>query len=152
MMWNLKNYRMGFDPWGLALFLVIMLPNFVWFAAPAPNDVLRSESVTPLVDSIAQVFQIIIAAALCAVVNRLRERPIKRKYRAGTAVCAVLYFAGWAAYYAGTANAAVILDLCLAPCGAFLLFALGRKNGIALVSAGAFTVCHLVFAIVNFLI
>lgn len=40
-MWNFKNYQLGFDPWGLALFLTIMLPNFVWFAFPAPNDMLR---------------------------------------------------------------------------------------------------------------
>lgn len=151
-MWSLKNYRMGFDPWGLALFLLIMLPNFLWFAFPAPNDALRAESVTPLADAIAQVFQIIMAAALCVVINTARDRPVKREYQAGTAVCAALYLAGWAAYYAGTANAAVILALCLAPCGAFLLFALGRKNGIALVSAGVFTACHLIFATVNFLI
>lgn len=150
-MWRLKNYRLGFDPWGLGLFLLIMLPNLVWFAVPAPNDILRRESVTPLLDSVAQVFQITMAAALCGVVNITRNRPMKRGYLAGVAVCVVLYFAGWAAYYAGIASPAVILSLTLAPCGAFLVFALGRKNGIALVSAGAFTICHLIFAIVNFL-
>ena len=151
-MWNIKSHRLGFDPWGLGLFLLIMLPNFVWFALPAPNDILRNESVTPLLDSIAQVFQVIMAAALCAVVNTARERPMKRRYCAGTAACVVLYFAGWMAYYAGTVNTAVVLALCLAPCGAFLVFVLGRKNGIALVSAGVFTICHLIFATVNFLI
>ena len=151
-MWNVKNYRLGFDPWGLGLFLLIMLPNFVWFALPVPNDILRQESVTSLIDAIAQAFQAVMAAALCALVNTARPRPMKGGYAAGTAACVVLYFAGWAAYYTGIASAAVILDLCLAPCGAFLLFALGRKNGIALISAGAFTVCHLIFASVNFLI
>ena len=28
----LKQYRFGFDPWGLLLFLLVMLPNFIWFA------------------------------------------------------------------------------------------------------------------------
>ncbi|MDE6281459.1 MAG: hypothetical protein K2M15_06680 [Oscillospiraceae bacterium] len=151
-MWNRKNYRLGFDHWGLGLFLLIMLPNFIWFAFPAPNDVLRSESATPTVDFVAQVFQIAIAAALCAVVNVTRDKPMKRGYLAGIAACVGLYLAGWAAYYAGIVNAAVILDLCLAPCGAFLIFALGRKNAIALVSAAAFAVGHLIFAVVNFLI
>lgn len=151
-MLTLKNYRMGFDFWGLALFLVIMLPNFVWFAFPAPNDILRGESVTPALDFAAQVFQIVMAAALCAVVNITQDKPMKRGYRAGTAVCAMLYFAGWAAYYAGIINAVVILDLCLAPCGVFLLFALARKNIAALISAGSFAVCHLTFAVVNFLL
>ena len=42
----LKNYRIGFDWIGLILFLIIMIPNFIWFVVPAPNDVLRTESVT----------------------------------------------------------------------------------------------------------
>ncbi len=151
-MWNVKNYRPGFDPRGLALFLLIMLPNFVSFALPAPNDILRNESVTPIIDAIAQAFQIVIAAALCALVNTARDRPMRRGYAAGTAACVALYFAGWAAYYTGIAGAAVILDLCLAPCGAFLLFALGRKNAPALVSGGAFLLCHLIFAVVNFIL
>ncbi len=151
-MWSRKNYRLGFDPWGLGLFLLIMLPNIVWFAVPAPNDILRAESVTPAVDTAAQVFQIILAAALCAVVNTARNNSTKRGYWAGTAACVVLYFAGWAFYYAGTASAAVILDLSLAPCAAFLLFAFARRNAPALISAAAFAVCHLAFAIVNFLI
>ena len=151
-MWNRKNYRLGFDLWGLGLFLLIMLPNFIWFAHPAPNDVLRNESVTPLIDAIAQVFQIAIAAALCVVVNITRDRPMKRGYLAGAAVCVVLYFAGWTAYYAGIVNATVVLMLCLAPCGALLLFSAARKNAPALLAGACFTVCHLIFAAVNFLI
>ncbi|MDY6327685.1 MAG: hypothetical protein SPL47_10310 [Bacteroidales bacterium] len=27
---SLQNYRFGFDPWGLILFLLVMLPNFIW--------------------------------------------------------------------------------------------------------------------------
>ena len=151
-MWDIKNYKLGFDPWGLALFLVIMLPNFLWFALPAPDDVLRIESVTPLVDTIAQGFQVIMAAALCAIVNTTRNKPTKRGDLAAGAVCAALYFTGWTAYYAGIANPAVILDLCLAPCGAFLFFALARKNAFALISAAAFAVCHFIFAMVNFIV
>ena len=151
-MWNLKNYRPGFDPWGLGLFLLIMLPNFVWFFLPAPDDILRTESVTPLTDSIAQVFQIVVAASLCTVINITRDKPMKRGYLAGPSACVVLYFAGWAAYYAGITNAAVILDLCLAPCGAFLLFALARKNVLALISGAVFTVCHLIFTVINFIL
>lgn len=150
-MWNRKNYKLGFDPWGLGLFLLIMLPNFIWFALPAPHDILRNESATPLIDTVAQVFQIVLAASLCALVNTARG-PIRRGLAAGTAACVLLYFAGWAAYYAGTANAAVILDLCLAPCGAFLLFSAARKNAPALLAGACFAVCHFIFAIVNFIL
>lgn len=30
----LKKYKMGFDIWGLIVFLIIMIPNFIWFAIP----------------------------------------------------------------------------------------------------------------------
>lgn len=146
----LKHYKAGFDFWGLALFLIVMLPNFIWFAVPAPHDILRRDSITPLADTAAQAFQIIMATALCFVINTARSKPIKRGYIAGTAVCIALYFAGWAAYYAGITGPAVILDLCLVPCGAFLMFALARKNAIALISAGGFAVCHMIYGIMNF--
>ena len=152
MMWNLKHYRPGFDPWGLGLFLLIMLPNFAWFAMPAPDDILRTESITPLTDAIAQVFQIIMAAALCAVINVTRDSPTKRRYLAGSAACVILYFSGWAAYYAGITGAAVILDLCLAPCGALLLWTLARQNAPALLAAISFTVCHLISTVINFIL
>ena len=148
-MWNLRNYHRGVDPWGLGLFLLIMLPNIVWSVLPVSNDVLRKVSATPLLDAAGHILQVLMVAALCAVVNRLREQPIRRGYRVGTAVCVVLYFTGWVAYYAGIANAVVILDLCLAPCGAFLLFALGCKNVVALSPAGRFTACHLISTVVN---
>ena len=47
-----SRYRFGFDFWGLLLFLLVMAPSFIWFAVPAPNDILRAESVTPVVDII----------------------------------------------------------------------------------------------------
>ncbi len=49
----LKEYKFGFNIYGLLLFLIIMIPNFIWFAVPAPNDVLRTESVTEVIDTIA---------------------------------------------------------------------------------------------------
>lgn len=151
-MWSRKNYKLGLDPWGLGLFLLIMLPNFIWFALPAPHDILRNESATPLIDAAAQVFQIVLAASLCALVNTARGGPIRRRYLAGVAACAAAYFAGWAAYYAGIVNAAVVLALCLAPCGAFLLFSAARKNAPALLAGAGFAVCHLIFAVVNFIL
>ncbi len=36
-----------------------MIPNFILFAVPAPNDVLRTESVTEVIDTIASVCQVL---------------------------------------------------------------------------------------------
>ena len=65
----LKEYKFGFNIYGLLLFLIIMIPNFIWFAVPAPNDVLRAESVTEVIDTIASVCQILMVIALCIFVN-----------------------------------------------------------------------------------
>ena len=42
-----------------------MIPNFIWFVFPASNDVLRSDSVTPIVDVIGSVAQAAFIAAMC---------------------------------------------------------------------------------------
>lgn len=55
----LKEYKFGFNIYGLLLFLIIMILNFIWFAIPAPNDVLRAESVTEVIDIIASVCQVL---------------------------------------------------------------------------------------------
>lgn len=70
----LKRYRVGFDICGLLLFLMIMIPNFIWFVVPAPNDILRVNSVTPALDTIASVCQILMVIALCIFINQERKR------------------------------------------------------------------------------
>ncbi|MDE6673598.1 MAG: hypothetical protein K2K19_02115, partial [Acetatifactor sp.] len=67
---------MGFDIWGLLLFLAIMLPTFIWFMVPAPIDILRNPSVTPAVDTVASVFQVIMAAAICLLQNSTCRKPM----------------------------------------------------------------------------
>lgn len=47
-------------------------------------------------------------------------------------------FVSWILYYAGVSSSVVILLLTVPPCFAFILFALGRKNIIAVVPAVCF--------------
>ncbi len=153
---HMKKYKFDFDPFGLLLFLVVMLPNFIWFAVSAPNDVLRAESATAALDTVASVCQVLMVVALCFIRNQEGERSVSEKTRVtplivATLICCLLYFASWAVYYAGIANVPVILGLTVPPCLAFLFYAIGRKNGIAVVPASAFTVCHLIYALVNFI-
>lgn len=70
----MKNYKFSFDVWGLAIFLIIMIPNFIWFAVSAPNDILRKESKTAVIDTIASVCQVLFAVSLCVIVNKNRGR------------------------------------------------------------------------------
>ncbi len=146
------KYKLGFDMWGLILFFIIMIPNCIWFALPAPNDLLRSESVTPTVDIIASVFQVIMVTALCVIINKRRQKPMKRIFIIGTAAAVVFYVTGWILYYAGIVHTVIILDLCVAPCVSFALFSAGRKNAAALLAVIVFTICHIIYGIANFII
>lgn len=148
----LKQYRFGFDFWGLLLFLLVMLPNFIWFAVSAPNDILRTESVTPVVDVIASVCQVLTVACLCFLINEERGKLRFSPLVIAAVACIVIYYLGWILYYIGITNPWVILLLTIPPCLSFILFAVDRKNLPAVVFATAFTVCHLIFGVVNFII
>lgn len=148
----LKKYRFGFDIWGLLLFMAIMIPNFIWFGIPAPNDVLRADSVTEIFDTAASVCQVLMVMILCTLINREREKIIMTPLIIAVFICCILYYTSWVMYYFGLTNAAVILGLTIPPCLAFLLFAVDRKNRIAVIPITVFTICHLVYGIVNFIV
>lgn len=150
-MFKLRRYKIEFDPWGLRLILLIMLPNLIWFAVPAPQDVLRGASGTPAIDTAASVFQVFLVAGLCGLRNRDAQKPARRKMLVGIGTAVAADWLGWICYYGGIANAPVILLLCIAPCAAVLLFALERKNALAAGSAMAFLSCHAASAILNFI-
>ena len=147
-----KKYRFGFDISGLLIFLTVMLPNFIWLAVPAPDDILRSESVTAVVDTIGSVCQVILVGALCFVINKDRSKLRLSALIIFSLMCIAIYFVGWIVYYNGIVSALVILSLTLPPCLAFIFFALDRKNMVAVVSAVCFTVCHLIYGTVNFIL
>lgn len=147
-----KRYTLGFDFWGLLLFLLVMLPNIVWFAVPAPEDVLRTESVTPVIDAVASVLQILTVAGICFVVNKARGKLRFSPLVVATMGCIVFYYFGWVLYYAGVVGSGVILLLTLPPCAAFVLFAADRRNLPAVLAATGFSVCHLLFGIINFIL
>lgn len=147
---SLQNYRFGFDPWGLLLFLLVMLPNLIWFAVPAPNDILRADSVTPVVDAIGSVFQVLTVACLCFVIHKDRSKLCLSSLIIATIICVAIYYIGWVLYYTANVSPIVILLLSLPPCLAFILFAIDRKNLPAVILATVFAMCHLVFGVVNF--
>ena len=144
------RYRFGFDFWGLLLFLLVMAPNFIWFAVPAPNDILRTASVTPVVDIIGSVFQVLAVACLCFVIHKERSKSLFSPWVVAAIACIAVYYIGWLLYYAGIVTPWVILLLTVPPCLVFILFAIDRKNLPAVLLAAGFMVCHLFFSIVNF--
>lgn len=148
----LKKYKFGFEPWGLFLFIIIMIPNFFWFIFPPREDVLRTDSATKIIDVIGSVFQVLMIATLCTLKNKERKKIRLTPCIIITAVCYLLYITGWIFYYCDITGKSIILVLTLAPCLAFLFFAIDRKNRIAIIPVSVFTLCHLVYSVVNFVI
>lgn len=147
----LKQYRFGFDPWGLILFLLVMLPNFIWFAVPAPDDILRVDSATPVVDAIGSVFQVLTVACLCFVIHKSSSKLRFSPLIIATIICISIYYIGWALYYTANVSPIVILLLTVPRCLAFLLFAIDRKNLLAILFATVFAMYHLIFWVANFM-
>ena len=148
----MKNYKFCFDIWGLVLFLIIMLPNFIWFAIPAPNDILRTDSVTPIVDAIGSFCQIFFIITLCILRRKSTPKIQVNPLIIIVIASVILYFTGWIFYYIGATNPLIIRLLTIPPCSAFIFLAIDRKNIIALIPAIAFTICHITYAIINFII
>lgn len=148
----MKNYKFCFDIWGLVLFLIIMLPNFIWFAIPAPNDILRTDSVTPIVDAIGSFCQIFFIITLCILRRKSTPKIQVNPLIIIVIASVILYFTGWIFYYIGATNPLIILLLTIPPCSAFIFLAIDRKNIIALIPAIAFTICHITYTIINFII
>lgn len=146
----LKKYRLGFEPWAAALFVLIMLPNVIWFSMPErPFDFLRIHSQLPAADTIASIARVLMIACLCFFKNTQAPPTRLRLLTAVCAACVLAYYVMWALYFQGAGmlgfkSAPVVWGLCLFPCAAFILFSIDRKNLPALAFALIFTLCHTV--------
>ncbi len=148
----LKKYRFGFDIFGLILFLLVMIPNFIWFAVLAPNDVLRTESITPIIDVIGSVAQVVFIAAICILIRKDVDKIRLSKLIILSLAMVITYFVGWILYYSGIVNPIVIALLTIPPCMAFIIYTIDRKNIVATIPAIIFTVCHVIYGVVNYII
>ena len=148
----LKKYRFGFDFWSLILFALMMIPTILWSFIQAPNDVLRTESVTPITDIIASISQAVMIALLCLLINKKSEKLKLSPMIIATAICLTMYYLGWILYYCGVVNPLIILDLTIPPSLAFLFYAVDRKNIFSIIAGTIFLICHLIFGVINFII
>lgn len=145
-----KNYLIGFDVWALIVFLAVMIPTIIWALIPAPNDILRTESVTPIIDTVASILQFMALACLCVVINKDADKVRLSPLIILSTFCILMYYAGWGVYYSGICAPWVVLLMTIPPCLALILYASDRKNLPAIILTSGFTVCHLFFAIANF--
>ncbi len=111
----------------------------------APNDILRVESVTPILNLIASIFQIIMVVFLCF------SKVTNNKFNISSIISVILYFICWILYYLSITNNLVIIGLCLFPCLSFLFYEIKTKNWISMIPTIVFTILHLLYGIINFM-
>lgn len=128
-----------------------MVPNFIWFAVPAGYDILRCDSVTPVIDMIASFIQVLMLAALCIIKNEAYQAGMNKKWIISIIVTVFVYYVSWCLYYFQITSAVVILILCIVPCITFIVYSLGKRNGVALILALLFMICHMIYALENFI-
>jgi len=149
---KIKSYKFGFNVSAVVIFVLIMLPNIIWFFVPAQNDILRNESGTQVLDVFVTVFQIIMIAVLCVIKNVNAKKIKISPFIILSAATGLLYYICWILYYSGVVHGVVLLGLCIFPSCAFLFYGIDRKNYIALVPISVFAVLHLVSTIINFMV
>ena len=146
-----KKYRLGFDIWALVLFLSVMIPTIIWTFVPAPNNILRAESTTPVLDITASVLQFLAISCICVLINKGAGKVRFTLLVFLSALCVLLYYAGWDIYYCGIGSPWVIFLMTIPPSAALILYAVDRRNLPAIVLACGFAVLHLLFAVSNFI-
>lgn len=132
--------------------IVMLMKYRVGFDVPAPNDVLRVESFTPIIDGIGSVSQVVFIATICILkrkdVDKIRFSKLLNLSLARVAI----YFMGWIQYYSGIVNPIVIILLTISPCMEFILYPVDRKNVIATIPTVIFTAWHVTYGIVNYIV
>ena len=145
-----KKYKIKFDLFGLIAFLLVMIPNIVWFFVPAHNDVLRKiKTSTEILDLVAKICQVFIAFCFTFIVIRSGYKKRLPIFIISFFIFLILYYLCWIIYYIG-ANAFTVMGLTILPCFAFVCLSFYKNNMIALVPVLIFTVCHFVYALSNF--
>ncbi len=148
---KLRDYKFTFNISALILFLLIMLPNIVWFIVPAPNDVLRGQSATPVLDILATITQVLMLTALFIFKNSKTSKLKLSPFIIISAAFCVLYHIAWVLYYCNIVNGVIVICLCLLPCLSFIFYGVDRKNYFALIPTALFAALHFTSTVINFL-
>lgn len=143
-----SSKTLSFDWRGLVLFLLIMIPNVIWFTCPAPDDVLRHTTDHKMLDSIMSVTQIAMVVSLCISGKQTKQN----SWQQYTTILlfVLLYYGCWILYYLTAANTMILWGLTIFPCLAFLLLARAEENRPALFLTILFTICHMANTFLSF--
>ena len=150
-MWKLKNYKFGINYLALLIFVLIMIPNLLWMAFPAPYDVLSRQDGAVWLEILVKILQPLMVGSLICLQNREFRKPVKARIFVGICLSYFVYMIGWGFYYLGFSGPVVILTLCIAPSCCFMLEAWGRKYGPGYVLSLLFLIFHTLWGVITFL-
>lgn len=148
----MKNYHYQLDLWAITLFVVVMVPNVIWGIYSAPNDVLHVDSVTPITDIIGSISQVLMLMSLMLLSRKDRPQTMARKCKFTAIGMLVLYMGAWISHFFGYTPKSFIVAMAILPCLFFGAFSIGRRNWLSLGFCLIFSICHILFAIENYIL
>jgi len=145
-----NTYKYRFDWWALILLVVVMIPNIIWGIFSPSDDVLRIESQTPIADTIGSISQVLMLASLMLLRRKNSPSTNEKNWNIATLLLTTLYLICWISHFMGYTPKAFIIAMAVIPCMFFGSYAIGKRNFLALFFCAIFSVCHILFAVVNY--
>lgn len=149
----LKKYKFGIDTWAIWIIAVIMLPNIIWALSDLPDDILKRETLTPSLDNVMTISQVLMILALCLIRNKeTKSLSMMNSLPAISVAMCMLYYSAWIFYFSGGTDGFILTALCVTPCVALILYCLFRKNVPAMFLTLVFSVLHILRTVLNFIV
>ena len=146
---NYFQLDIGFSWKGLAVFLLSMLPNVLYFILKDSNG--RSVIVNNhfLLDIIEHVSQVIFAVLLIFLVSR-KEAPILFGYMVFISLFLLSYFGLWIVYFTVRVNFIILMLMAIIPVLYFILTEIWLHNLPAVVFTVIFGIAHLLITYIDY--
>ena len=144
IMFNIKNYRLGFEFCGFILSLAMLLPSLIWTFVPAPNDILRSTDAILSLGIACGILRALTMLSSMFVINLDCNEPRFNVAAILIFSFGIVYYAGWFLYYAGLACVVALSFISVPPVIMFIALSVDRKNFLSLALSVSFAVVHLI--------
>lgn len=132
----------GFSWKGLLTFLLMMIPNLVYFLLPNPNVPGTGMSNHLILDILEHASQAIFLCLLLFLVSK-QSSPLVSPYTVCIAILLLAYYALWIFYFAGGNSLPPLLGMAVLPVAYFILAEIWLHNLPALVPTAVFGAVHI---------
>ncbi len=152
VMFDIRNYRPGFELSAFVLSIAILLPNLIWYFIPAPTDLLRNNvSFTSPLGVASTVLRLLAMLTAILLINLESREP---HFGVGSIIVLAfggMYYVGWLLYYMSVAGYVAVVFVTLPAIVMLTTLAIDRSNLFSLLFCIAYGCVHAV-CIVNGLI